>query len=182
MELQAIQDKIIVIRDQQVILDSDVAALYGIETKRINEAVRNNPDKFPKGYIVDLTASELQSLRTKISTLKTAARGQHTKYTPRAFSERGLYMLATILKSSVATQTTLGIIETFAKVRELSRTMDELTSAPDKPTQKSLMQKSGELVAELLDDSFQTTDTETMIEFNLSVLKVRHTVKRKKKE
>lgn len=70
MELQRIKDKIILVQGQQVILDSDVAELYGVETKRINEAVKNNPDKFPDGYILSLTGKELEALRSKFSTTK----------------------------------------------------------------------------------------------------------------
>lgn len=70
MELQRIKDKIILVQGQQVILDSDVAELYGVETKRINEAVKNNPDKFPDGYILSLTDKELEDLRSKFSTTK----------------------------------------------------------------------------------------------------------------
>lgn len=103
----AIKDKIIVVQGRQVILDSDVAALYGVETKRVNEAIKNNPDKFPDGYILQLTPSEWEDLRSKISTTKSAK----VRYAPKAFTEKGLYMLATILKSPVATQTTIGIIE-----------------------------------------------------------------------
>jgi hypothetical protein len=88
-------------------------------------------------------------------------------------------MLATILKSPRATETTLAIIETFAKVRELTRTFSELSEMPeDKAKQKSLMQKSGELIAGILDDNMKTTDTETSIELNLALLKVKHTVKK----
>ena len=79
------------LRGQRVILDSDVARLYGVETKRVNEAVKNNPDKFPDGYILHLNEEEREmSLRSKISTLKTAGRGEHTKYPPKAFTEKGL--------------------------------------------------------------------------------------------
>lgn len=181
MELQIIKDKIITVREQQVILDSDVAELYGVETKRINEAVKNNPDKFPEGYIMQLTAEESKYLRSKISTLE-PGKGHYSKYAMRAFSEKGLYMLATILKSPVATETTIAIIETFAKVRELSRTIAELSDQSDPKQQKSMMQKSGELISDILSDDFQTVGTETTIEFNLSVLKVKHTVKKKPKE
>lgn len=181
MELQIIKDKIIIVREQQVILDSDVAELYGVETKRINEAVKNNPDKFPEGYILYLSMDEAICSRSKFSTLNSPKRGDNLKYAPKAFSERGLYMLATILKSPVATETTLAIIETFAKVKELSRTIAEMSEQTDKEQQKSMMHKSGELIADILNDDFQTVGTETTIEFNLSVLKVKHTVKRKPK-
>ncbi|MDD3039293.1 ORF6N domain-containing protein [Bacteroides sp.] len=179
MKQQLIENKIITIREQKVILDSDVAELYGVETKRINEAVKNNPDKFPDGYILYLSMDEAIVSRSKISTLK---RGENLKYAPKAFSERGLYMLATILKSPKATETTIAIIETFTKVRELSRTISQLSEQSEKSQQKSMMQKSGELISDILSDDFQTVGTETTIEFNLSVLKVKHTVKKRPKE
>lgn len=179
MKQQLIENKIITIRDQKVILDSDVAELYGVETKRINEAVKNNPDKFPDGYILYLSMNEAIASRSKFSTLK---RGENLKYAPKAFSERGLYMLATILKSPKATETTIAIIETFTKVRELSRTISQLSEQSEKSQQKSMMQKSGELISDILSDDFQTVGTETTIEFNLSVLKVKHTVKKRPKE
>ena len=179
MKQQLIENKVITIREQKVILDSDVAELYGVETKRINEAVKNNPDKFPDGYILYLSMDEAVVSRSKISTLK---RGENLKYAPKAFSERGLYMLATILKSPKATETTIAIIETFTKVRELSRTISQLSEQSEKSQQKSMMQKSGELISDILSDDFQTVGTETTIEFNLSVLKVKHTVKKRPKE
>lgn len=179
MKQQLIENKIITIREQKVILDSDVAELYGVETKRINEAVKNNPDKFPDGYILYLSMDEAIASRSNFSTLK---RGENLKYAPKAFSERGLYMLATILKSPKATETTIAIIETFTKVRELSRTISQLSEQSEKSQQKSMMQKSGELISDILSDDFQTVGTETTIEFNLSVLKVKHTVKKRPKE
>jgi len=179
MKQQLIENKIITVREQKIILDSDVAELYGVETKRINEAVKNNPDKFPDGYIIYLSMDESVASRSKISTLK---RGENLKYAPKAFSERGLYMLATILKSPKATETTIAIIETFTKVRELSRTISQLSEQSEKSQQKSMMQKSGELISDILSDDFQTVGTETTIEFNLSVLKVKHTVKKRPKE
>lgn len=178
MEMQLIENRIITIQDKQIILDSDVAELYGVETKRINEAVKNNPDKFPEGYLIYLTDNDLADLRSKISTAKFSK----TRVAPKGFSEKGLYMLATILKSPVATETTIAIIETFAKVRELSRTISQLSEQSDKTEQKSMMQKSGKLISEILSDDFQTVGTETTIEFNLSVLKVKHTVKKKPRE
>jgi len=178
MELQSIENKIIMIQGQQVILDSDVAELYSVETKRINEAVKNNLDKFPAGYIIALQQEDWENLKSKISTSSWGG----VRKLPNAFSEKGLYMLATILKSPKATETTIAIIETFAKVRELSRTISKLSEQSDKAQQKSMMQKSGELISDILSDDFQTVGTETTIEFNLSVLKVKHTVKKKPKE
>jgi hypothetical protein len=105
---------------------------------------------------------------------------KHSSVTPKAFPEKGLYMLATILKSPAATQATFAIIETFAKLRELSSTIKTLSTVKDDASQKTLMNRSGKLVSELFDESFQTSDTKTSIELNFAVLKFRHTVKRKK--
>jgi phage regulator Rha-like protein len=177
-----VEDKIITVRNQNVILDSDIAELYGVETKRINEAVKNNLDKFPQGYILELSADETNSLRSKFSTLKKIGRGQHTKYDYKAFTEKGLYMLATILKSEKATQTTIDIVETFTKMRELSRTIVELSETPEEFRQKSLMQKGGEIISDILSSDMKTTDTETIIEINFAVLKLKHTIKKKSKK
>jgi hypothetical protein len=177
MDLEKIKSKIITIQGQQVILDSDVAELYGVETKRVNEAVGNNPDKFPEGYILNLTADEWGNLKSKISTSSWG--GKHKL--PKAFSEKGLYMLATILKSPVATETTLGIIETFAKVRELSRTIAEL-HLHDEEKQKTMLQKSGEIISDIICSDLEPSETETTIELNLAVLSVKHTVKRVSKK
>lgn len=87
--------------------------------------------------------------------------------------------IATILKSTQATETTFAIIETFSKIRELSRHVRELSMIDDKKEHKNLMQRSGELIAELLDDDLQTSEAETTIELNFAVLKFKHTVKKK---
>ena len=112
-----VENKIIILRGQQVILDADVAELYGVETKRINEAVSNNPEKFPEGYVWEIDNHEFAILRSKFSTTKFAK----TRQLPKAFTEKGLYMLATILKSPKAVETTIAIVEAYAKLKELSR-------------------------------------------------------------
>lgn len=171
-----IESKILELRDQKVLLDIDVAEAYHVETKRINEAVKNNPDKFPDGYILELTKDEWDGLKTKFST---SIKGGKVKL-PNAFTERGLYMLATILKSPHATQTTLAIVETFTRFRELNRTIAQVaTFTEDKHKQKTLMQQSGEILNELLGDDLHTTDTETTVEINFAVVKFKHTIKRK---
>ena len=152
--------------------------MYGVETKRINEAVRNNPDKFPIGYIFEVTLQEVSDLRSKISTANISPK---SRVLPKAFTEKGLYMLATILKSPQATATTIAIVETFAKVRELGRTVHELTETKDEFAQKSLMEKGGELMSTLLGPDMAVTEDETEIELNFAVLKLKHTIKRKKK-
>ena len=175
IKFQNIESKLLEIRNQKVFLDIDIAELYGVETKRINEAVKNNSDKFPMGYILKLSKEEWDILKSKFSTSK---RGGKIKL-PKAFTEKGLYMLATILKSKTATQTTISIIETFAKVRELTQTVKELSTNPEKEKKETLMKNSGEIIADLLGDNLNTTDTETSFEINFAVMKFKHTIKRK---
>jgi hypothetical protein len=175
--IERIQAALLEIRGQQVLLDHDVASIYGVQTKRINEAVRNNPEKFPSGYLLRLTKAEWEVLKSKFSTSK---RGGKVKL-PAAFTEKGLYMLATVLKSPQATEATFSIIETFARIRELSRTINALSVTKKPSEKKPLLQKSGELVSKLFEDQLQTQDSETSIELNFAVLKFKHTIKRAKK-
>lgn len=192
VKYEQVKDKIIVLRGEPVLLDADVAQLYGVETKRVNEAVKNNPDKFPKGFLFKLDRQELANLRSKISTSSLQSTDNQVitglqsnllmadwggaRKTPTAFTERGLYMLATILKSPRATQTTLAIIETFVQIRELARTMQSAVQAEDEKEKKSLMQKSGELIGDILGSQFETVGTETEVELNFAMVKIRHKV------
>jgi hypothetical protein len=177
VKLEKIEDKILIIREEIVLLDSDVAEVYGVATKEVNQAVSNNPGKFPDGYIIELTESEKMEVVKKFDHLNKL---KFSPYLPKAFTEKALYMLATILKGEKATQTTLAIIETFAKIRQLSRNLKELTIAKDETEQKALMRKSGEIIAEILDDDLETTETETTVELNFALLKFKHTIKKKK--
>ena len=101
-----VEDKIIILRGQQVILDRDVAQLYGVETKRVNEAIKNNPNKFPYGYLFELDKYEKKELVEKFDRFNSL---KHSTVSPTAFTERGLYMIATILKSAKATETTISM-------------------------------------------------------------------------
>ncbi|MBP5556525.1 MAG: ORF6N domain-containing protein [Bacteroidales bacterium] len=177
--LPQVEEKIITLRDQQVILDCDVAELYGVETKEINQAVRNNPEKFPEGYIFQIDSQEFTILRSKILTAKFSK----TRQFPKAFTEKGLYMLATILKSPRAVQTTIAIVEAYAKLKELSRVIVEIPKQQEnKDIQKKLAHRSGQLVEDLMSDVLPKQSSETTIELNLAMLKFRHTVHREKKE
>lgn len=171
-----IEERVISIREEKVLIDADVAELYGVQTKEINQAVKNNPEKFPVGYILELNKEEKAELVKNFDHLQ---RLKFSRTLPKAFTEKGLYMLATILKGEKATQTTLSIIETFAKIRELSRTISDLSEIKNKAEQKSLMQKGGEIISEILGEEMKTTDTETTVELNFAVLKLKHTIKRK---
>jgi len=174
-----IEDKIIEIRNQNAILDSDVATLYGVQTKDVNRAVANNPDKFPNGFIFELTDLEADLLRLKILTLNKLGRGQHKKYLPKAFTEQGLYMLATILKSPRATQATLTIISTFAKIRELSRTIAAINSMDSEVIEPEIIETTGGLLNDLFFSGLPTS-AETTIEFNIGVMKGKRKIKYEK--
>lgn len=180
---EQVRDKIVNIRGQQVIPDFAVAALYGVETREINQAVKNNPRKFPKGWLLVLDNQESAFLRSKFLMLDDkTGRGNYSKHNYKAFTERGIYMLATILKGDRATDTTIVIIDTFAKLRELSQSIKEIANNPDKDQQKSLIQKSGVIMEDLFGEALSTSETETEIELNFAVLKLKHTIKRKKGE
>ena len=112
-----IENLIYEIRGVEVMFDFDIAKLYQVETKRVNEAVKNNLDKFPERFSWILTNAETKELRSKISTLEIKGQGKYSKYAPRVFTEQGIYMLATILKSKVATEVSIAIMDTFVKMR-----------------------------------------------------------------
>jgi hypothetical protein len=169
---------IVELRDQSVLLDSDVANIYGVETRDVNKAVANNPEKFPVGYIFELSKQEKNEL---VENFHRFSKLKHSTVNPKAFPEKGLYMLATILKSPKAVQATFAIIETFSKIRQLSRSIQELSVAKEEPQQKALMKQGGELIEGIFGDDLQTSDTETSIELNFAVLKFKHTIKKKKK-
>jgi len=230
LKIQQVESKVLSVRGEKVLLDSDVAAFYDVETREVNQAIKNNPDKFPEGYIIQLSKDEWVSLRSKILTLeeideevknfdrldsrsqivtlneeskpvtncdqfetlrskiltskeksepiKIFDRLKHSTVPPKAFTEKGLYMLATILKGKQAVQTTIAIVETFTKIRELSRTVEELAKVPDEAQQKTLMQKGGEIMADLIASDLKATDTETSFELNFAVMKFKHTVRK----
>ena len=171
-----VEDKMITLRNQQVILDSDVAELYGVQTKRVNEAVSNNPEKFPEGYVLMLDNQEKAEVVENFDHLQNL---RFSPQLPKAFTEKGLYMLATILKSPKAVETTIAIVEAYAKLRELAQVIAEVSQhEDDKAVQQSLMQRGGQLAAELLADNLPIQSSETSVELNLAMFKLKHTVKR----
>lgn len=180
IEYGEVENKIMQIRGQNVIIDSDIAGLYEVETKRINEAVKNNPEKFPDGYLFELLEHEKNEL---VENFDRFDRLKHSTVTPKAFTERGLYMLATILKSAKATETTLAIIDTFAKVREVSRIVSQLpTVQENSKEQQNLMQRAGDIISDLVvPDNLETEETEASIELNFAVVKFKYSVKKKAK-
>ena len=176
IKFDQIEDLIINLRGKQVLIDSDVAALYKVETKEINQAVKNNPKKFPKGYVFTATNEEMELVKNfdRFANLK------HSTVPLKVFTEKGLYMLATILKSDVATDTTIRIIETFAKIRELGRTISQMSQPQDKETQQQLVEKSDNIISDIIGDDLKVSETESEFELNFAVVKLRHKVVRKK--
>ena len=176
---ERVRSLLVAIRGQMVLLDRDVAALYEVQTKEVNQAVRNNPDKFPAGFVFQLNSLELENWKSKILTsnlseeeLLSVKMGM--RKLPYAFTERGLYMLATILKGRAATRATLAIVDTYARVREMSQTMEALQRVQDGgEEQRSLLQKTGELLADIVGKNLATKSCETEIGFNFALVKIR---------
>lgn len=166
------------IRGKDVLLDRDVAMLYGVETRDVNKAVKNNPRKFPQGYILGITEDEKTRLVENFHRFNSL---KHSTSLPNAFTEKGLYMLATILKSPRAIEATLAIIDTFTMTRHLSRTMESLQTVEDGgEQQKGLLLKTGEILADIVGSNLSTTNTETEIEFDFAVVKIKHKITRNK--
>jgi phage regulator Rha-like protein len=127
MELQTIQNRIYEIRGQRVLLDFDLALLYETETKRLKEAVRRNKDRFPSDFMFELTNEEYKSLRTQFATLENTGRGRHSKYNPFAFTEQGIAMLASVLRSPKAIEANIQIVRAFVFLRKYALSHTELT-------------------------------------------------------
>jgi hypothetical protein len=132
-----IEEKILVVRGHKVLLDQDLAKVYGVETRVLNQAVRRNIERFPEDFLLELTlveTREIESLRSQTVTLKTAGtRGRHSKYASHAFTEHGAVMLATILKSQRAIDASIEVVRAFIRLRtvlsehkELARKIDHL--------------------------------------------------------
>lgn len=177
-----VESKVFTIRNQRVILDCDVAMLYGVETKQINQAVQRNREKFPEGFILELNNKESEVLRSQIVTLE-QGKGHYSKYNFKAFTEKGLYMLATILKSKQAVKTTIAIIETFTMMRNLAQNIEELQDVSlDDNKRKNILLQSGKIMAEAIGANLTTKSVETEIEINLAAIRIKHKIIRKNKE
>lgn len=172
-----VADKIVLIHDMEVIADADVAALYEVATQRVNEAVKNNPEKFPKDYLFALNNNELLYLQSKISTTNVSRKSRNPTM---VFTEKGLYMLATILKGERARNVTFAIIETFAKVRSLKKELVELHQEADGKKQAVKMKHFGDVLSDIVMPDLQTSETESSLEINFIVGKLKHTVKRRR--
>lgn len=135
---------LISLRGEDVILASDVAKLYGVETKVINQAVKNNPDKFPEGFVFELTKEEKDKVVKNFDHLRNL---KYSSSLPTVFTEQGLFMLATILKSPVATQTALAMVNNFAQVKEIRRQILAMHEIAEKMLERGF---SDDEIAEIL--------------------------------
>jgi phage regulator Rha-like protein len=132
---ERIEKSILLIRGHKVMLDNDLAQLYGVTTKRLNEQVRRNLKRFPEDFMIQLTADEADSLRSQFATLK-AGRGQHRKYLPLAFTEQGVAMLSTVLNSERAIEVNIAIMRAFVRLRQIMSTHKDLAAKLEKLERK----------------------------------------------
>ena len=122
---ELVMNKIYLIRGQKVMLDRDLAELYGVETKVLNQAVKRNAARFPEDFMFQLTKSEWESLRSQIVTLE-AGRGKYPKYAPTVFTEQGVAMLSSVLNSETAIRVNIQIIRIFTRMREMIMTHKDI--------------------------------------------------------
>ncbi|MCQ9205674.1 MAG: ORF6N domain-containing protein [Omnitrophica bacterium] len=118
-----IEERILLIRGHKVMLDKDLAKLYGVPTKRLNEQLKRNTKRFPADFMFQLSWQEIRSLRSQDATLK---RGQHIKYRIHAFTEQGVAMLSSVLNSERAIQVNIAIMRVFVKMRQIISAHKEL--------------------------------------------------------
>jgi len=118
-----VERKIFIVRGHRVMLDQDLARLYGVTTGNLNKAVKRNLERFPRDFMFKLTKDEENSLRFQFGSLK---RGQHAKYLPYAFTEQGIAMLSSVLHSKCAIQVNIAIMRAFVKIRQFLSTHKEL--------------------------------------------------------
>ena len=180
-DIEKVTNKIITVREQQVILDRDVAELYGVTTREINQALKNNPRKFPSDFVIELTNSEKQEVIKNFDNLKGL---KYSRVAPHAFTEQGLYMLATILKGELATDTTLAIVRTFTKLRQVARAIGKV----NEDAENGIMPKESEqgriqnLMGEVLSDTLPLKMRKLAFSLNLGVVKVSIETTRERKD
>ena len=172
IDIAAVQSRMLTIRNQQVLLDRDVA--------------ERNAERFDEGYIFQLDTHELENWKSQIVTSnlskeEIAGLKMGLRRAPYAFTERGLYMLATVLNSDRAVRATKAIIETYAKVRSMVRDMEALqTEKAGSPEQANMLTRAGHKLASLIGDNLSTVSRKTTIELNLALLKISHEVTERK--
>lgn len=157
-----IVSKIFIVRDEKIMLDSDLAELYGVETKYLKRQVRRNIDRFPEDFMFELTKKEYNTLRSQIGTLK---QGQHAKYLPMAFTEQGVAQLSSVLNSDRAIKVNIQIIRLFTRMRKLLLNHNDLILKVEKFEQTQLSQNHEikvlfEYLKRLMEDKDQQVNQE----------------------
>lgn len=150
-------------------MDAVAAELYGVETRDINKAVKNNPDKFPNNYIFTLNEYEKLQLVENFHRFNPL---KHSTSLPKAFTEKGLYMLATILKSPSAVATTIAIIDTFAKIKELTQSVYQFSKATTHDQRVKILENSTAIIADLLDNELTVSQHETSFKIKLPFFEI----------
>ena len=130
----SVESRILVLREQKVILDSDLAELYGVPVKRLNEQVKRNQERFPPDFMFRLSAEESDALRSQSATSKTGRGGR--RYAPYAFTEHGAIMAATVLNSERAVEMSVFVVRAFVRLREMLATNHQLASKIDELEQR----------------------------------------------
>lgn len=130
MTEELIFSKIIIVRNQKVILDAELAKLYGVETRRLKESVNRNKQRFPKDFLIELTLAEYKAMKGNTSVA--SSRGKHSKYLPYAFTEQGIAMLSSVLKSKQAIAVNIRIMRVFVKMRQMIFSYKELLEKIEK--------------------------------------------------
>jgi hypothetical protein len=209
-----VKSKIIRLRNCNVILDSDVAGLYGVETKRVNEAIKRNSEKFPDGYLMNLTSNEWLQLKSQNATsidegkkikpshsrlidlkagewkeLKSTSKSQIATSIgkggkvklPTAFTERGLYMLATILKSPQAVATTIAIIDAFAELKNLAESVQRFSATKNNLQKVEILESGSAIVADLLGNELLFNQDEVSFKIKLPFFEMTRKITKIKK-
>ena len=187
IKFETLENKLIKLRDKLVLIDKDVAQLYDIEPKKLRQQLKRNIEKFPKNYAYQLTDKEMEIMGSQNVT---PSKKQFGGTNPWVFTEKGLYMVTTILKSKNALNATFVIIETFSKIKELSRNINNIMKTTDENIQNELAKKSNKILEEVIDidedileddADGEIIETTTKFEFNLGFAKVSRSVKKIKK-
>jgi len=183
IKFETLENQLFTLRHTLVILDKDVAKLYEIEAKKLRQQLKRNLDKFPKDYAFQVSDRELDFM---VSQNVTPSKKLYGGTNPWVFTEKGLYMVATILKSKNALNATFAIIETFFKIKQLSRNINAIMRTMDEDTQQQLAKDSSKILEAVIDIDSEILDNEdgeliettTKFEFNLGFAKVSRSIKK----
>lgn len=168
-----IRSKVYIIRGQQVMLDKDLAEIYGYDVKRLNEQVKRNINRFPEDFMFQLKTSEItESLKSQIATLNVSKnkRGMHIKKMPFAFTEQGIYMLATVLRGELAEQQSIFIMRTFREMRHYIKQNQQFVTRSEMELLSSKVTEISVKTATVIDKQKQTDQKVDLIQKNVEQL------------